>query len=135
MKKLSIIKNNNITVMLQNKIRKILGFIILAILGVFIFGSLVMLLWNALFPALFHLPLINFWQALGLLVFAKLMFGGFRGGWGAKHRWKQHQLRDKWMNMTPEEREKFKQELSSRCGRGRFRSFDQQPAEEEKSAE
>ena len=92
--------------------RKVAGFIVLAIAGVFIFGSIVMLLWNALMPVLFHLPLISFWQALGILILSKLLFGGFRGGGG---RWK-NRMRDKMNNMTPEEREKFKQEWRNRCG-------------------
>ncbi len=31
-------------------------------------------------PALFGWHLITFWQALGLLVLSKILFGGFRGG-------------------------------------------------------
>ena len=43
-------------------------------------GSLVvMLLWNALLPAIFGLKAITFLQALGLLVLSKILFGGFRG--------------------------------------------------------
>ena len=95
------------------RLRKVLGIILLAIVGVFAFGSLVMLLWNALMPVIFHLPVITFWQALGLFVLTKILFGGFRGG-GPKRRWKQ-KLNDRWTNMTPEEREKIKQEWGRRC--------------------
>jgi hypothetical protein len=112
-------------------IRRILGFIILAIAGVFIFGSLVMLLWNALLPVLFHFPVITFWQGLGLLLLIKILFGGFRGGhgrgrggmWGGN----KHELRAKWMNMTPEEKEKMKEELKNRCGGRWFK--EKMPAE------
>jgi Ca2+/H+ antiporter, TMEM165/GDT1 family len=120
--------------MKQSKIRRVIGFILIGIIGVSVFAGVVMLLWNALLPTLFHLPAVTFWQALGLLVLAKLLFGGFRGGWGGRHRW-NHQMRDKWMKMTPEEREKFKQEWSSRCGPRRFRSFDQEPSPEQKPAQ
>ena len=102
--------------------RKIAGFIVLAIAGVFIFGEVVMLLWNALLPALFHFPIIGFWQALGLLLLTKILFGGFRGG-GPRGRWKgkmQDKMKQKWTNMTPEQREKFKQEWERRCGRMPF---------------
>lgn len=81
--------------------------------GIFIFGEIVMLLWNALMPEIFHLPIISFWQALGLLVLAKIFFSGFRGG-GPRGRMKD-KLREKWMTMTPEEREKFRQDWSGRC--------------------
>jgi hypothetical protein len=41
------------------------------------FGWLVMLLWNKLMPSLFGLPLVNYWQSVGLVVLTKLLFGGF----------------------------------------------------------
>ena len=115
-------------------IRRIAGFIGLAILGVFVIGGVVMLLWNALLPALFHFPIISFWQALGLLVLAKILFGGFRGG-GPRGAWR-NKMNQKWMNMSPEEREKFKQEWGRRCG-SRFEqsrsTFEQTTASTEKT--
>ena len=99
------------------KVVRVLGFILLVVAGIFICGSAVMLLWNALLPALFHFPLITFWQALGLLLLSKLLFGGFRGGFGRGGHWK-NRMRQKWQNMTPEEREKFRNEWKSRCGHG-----------------
>jgi hypothetical protein len=95
-------------------IRKVLGFILLAIIGVLVFSGIVMLLWNALLPELFHFPVITFWQALGLLILTKLLFGGFRGGGPRGGRWKD-KMKQRWMNMTPEQREKFKQEWGRRC--------------------
>jgi hypothetical protein len=81
--------------------------ILLAIAG---FSLVTMLLWNALLPVLFHFPLITFWQALGLLVLSRLLLSG-----GMHHKgWRHHreiQIREKWMHMTPEEREKFSQRL------------------------
>jgi hypothetical protein len=97
------------------RLRKVIGIILLVIIGVFAFGSIVMLLWNALMPVIFRLPVITFWQALGLLVLTKILFSGFRGG-GPKARWKE-KLNDRWTNMTPEEREKIKQEWGHRCRR------------------
>ena len=72
------------------------------------FSALVMCLWNWLMPAIFGLTAICFWQALGLLVLAKLLFGGFghHHGWGMKHRHHGH-IHKKWMKMTPEERREF----------------------------
>ncbi|MDP4150472.1 MAG: hypothetical protein Q8927_08735 [Bacteroidota bacterium] len=94
--------------------RWILGFIALGLLAVTVFGSLVMLLWNALFPPLFHLPLITFWQALGLLLLAKILFGGFRGGPG--RRWKRRMDVD-CENISQEDKERIRQEWGRRCGR------------------
>lgn len=36
-----------------------------------------MLLWNALIPAIFGEIVINLWQALGLLILPRILFGGF----------------------------------------------------------
>jgi Ca2+/H+ antiporter, TMEM165/GDT1 family len=99
-------------------IRKVIGIVCMAIIGVMVFSGIVMLLWNALLPELFHFPVISFWQALGLLILTKLLFGGFRGGGPGRGRLKD-KLKDKmnqrWMNMTPEEKEKFKQDWGRRC--------------------
>lgn len=95
-------------------IQKVAGFICLAIVGVLVFSGIVMLLWNALLPELFHFPVITFWQALGLLILTKLLFGGFRGGGPRGGHWKDKMMQ-RWMNMTPEEREKFQQNWGGRC--------------------
>ena len=62
---------------------KIVGFVIIGIIGAvgmgFLFGIVIKLLWNWLMPELFNLKEINYWQAIGLFVLAKLFFG-FGGG-------------------------------------------------------
>lgn len=58
---------------------KSLGF--LAFVAGYIF--LAMTLWNQLIPNLFHLPMISFWQTLGLIVLLKMLFLGH--GWGRCH--------------------------------------------------
>ena len=40
-----------------------------------IVGFPVMWLWNWLMPALFHLPLVTFWQAVGLMILGHLLVG------------------------------------------------------------
>ncbi len=77
-------------------------------------AALIMLLWNALLPDILHLPLISYWQAMGLLILSKLLFGGFRGWGGGGRHWKK-ELRDKWMQMPAEEREKLREEWRNRC--------------------
>jgi hypothetical protein len=34
-----------------------------------------MILWNILLPELFQFPVIDFWQALGLIILSRLLFG------------------------------------------------------------
>jgi hypothetical protein len=70
-----------------------------------VFGCAVMLLWNALLPRIMGLPRINFWEASGLLILARLLFGGL-GGTGI-HRGHKNLFREKWLAMSDEERKNF----------------------------
>lgn len=86
-------------------------------LAVLVFGFVVMSLWNAILPAVLGVKTISFLQALGILLLSKILFGGFRGGCGGRHRsgrWME--MKQKFAGMTPEEREKFKAEWKNRCG-------------------
>jgi hypothetical protein len=86
----------------------------------FALGFAVKSLWNVLMPPIFGWHVITFWQALGLLVLSKILFGGFHRHNGIQHnRWKQR-MKDRWEHMTPEEREKFRNGM--RCGRSPFAS-------------
>lgn len=72
-------------------------------------GLFVMLLWNWLVPELFGLTAISYCQAVGLLLLCKILFGGFGGGHHGHHHGHctENKLRQRWENMTPEEREHF----------------------------
>lgn len=72
-------------------------------------------LWNWLMPSLFGLRMISFPQALGLLVLSKILFGGFRSRPGGPGHWRRRMM-ERWEQMTPEEREKFRQGMRGRCG-------------------
>jgi hypothetical protein len=106
---------------------------ILAIaLFLLVFGGAVMLLWNNILVQVLHVSVITFKQALGILVLSKILFGGFRGAHFGRHQWKQ-KMQQRWEGMTPEEREKFKQEWGNRCG-GRFgRRFEEERKPEQQS--
>ena len=92
-----------------------LKFVLFAALCVTVFSFVVMRLWNWLMPALFGWHLINFWQALGILVLSKIIFGGFRGHPGRHLYWRRRMM-ERWAQMTPEERETFRQGMHGRCG-------------------
>ena len=87
----------------------------LAVLAFALFGYVTMWLWNWLTPALFGWKVITFWQAVGLVILSKILFGGFRGGHGGPRHWR-HRMRDRWEKMTPEEREAFRKNMEARCG-------------------
>ncbi len=99
--------------------RRFFMIIPMVIAGILLFGAIVMGLWNAILPAVLGVKAITYVQALGILVLSKILFGGFKGRGGChggRHEmWKQ-KIQEKFANMTPEEREKFKSEWKSRCG-------------------
>ena len=107
---------------------RIAGLILLGIAAVFLFTYLVMLLWNALMPAIFNLATISFWQAMGLLVLSKIFFG-FGGGGCKGRRWRRNIPQQHWAAMTTEEKEKFRQEWRTRCGWQRTTPTQQPPPE------
>jgi hypothetical protein len=88
--------------------------------AVLAFGFVTMHLWNWLMPAAFGLKAITFAQALGLLVLSKILFGGFHRHGGRRPGWGRH-MRERWEQMSPEERERFRAGMRGRrgCGWGR----------------
>jgi len=96
------------------------AFLMLVLTVVAVVSFVVMSLWNALIPNLFHGPVLQYWQAVGLLILSRLLFGGFRGrghGWHSRGPggWRRH-WRHHWENMTPEERERLRAKMKERCG-------------------
>ncbi len=108
------------------------GFLFTGIAAVALFSFIVMSLWNGILVAALHASAINFWQAAGILVLSKILFGGFPGrrhhGYGSHHQWGM-EIREKWQRMTPEEREKFKDEWKDRCRKPKQYMQQQQPPE------
>jgi hypothetical protein len=84
---------------------------ILAFLAVVaLFGLAAMFLWNALLPDIFGLPEINYWQAAGMLLLARIVFGGYGEiGRGMKRGFhgRKNPLLDRWHSMSEEERNAF----------------------------
>ena len=72
-----------------------------------LFGYFVMLLWNAILVPVTSVGVLTFWQGVGLLILARILVGGFSGrGW--RRRQMHGAWREKWMNMSDEERERFR---------------------------
>jgi hypothetical protein len=95
---------------------KFVAFAVLATAVFCLVGLIVTGLWNALMPALFGQKAITFWQAIGLMFLLRFLFGGFRGRAGWPRHWR-HRMMERWEQMTPEEREKFRDSMRGRrCG-------------------
>ena len=94
----------------------------LALLGILLFmtlgGIVVMQLWNWLLPTLFGGHTVTFWQALGLLVLCRILFGRWGGHRGYGRSRIRRRMEERWERMTPEEREQFQQGMRGRCGFG-----------------
>lgn len=109
---------------MDHRIKKGVLFVPIFIGGLFLFTLFVMLLWNAVLPAVIPaIKVISYWQAMGILVLSKMLFGFGGGGWGGKRRMWRERMDEKWQTMTPEEKEKFKAEWKNRCA-GRWGRFD-----------
>ncbi len=97
--------------MKRQKLLRVMKILPFAVLAIVLIGFVIMGLWNWLMPALFGLKPIGYWQAWGLLILCKILFGGLHGG--HRGRWHPRMV----ANMTPEERERFRQAFEQRWGR------------------
>jgi hypothetical protein len=104
----------------KSKIKRMIVFAPLAILGMLLFafigGEIVLHLWNWLLPPLFGWrELTSFWQALGLLVLCRILFGGSGMRSSGRSNWRRR-MEERCESMTPEERERFRQRMRERWG-------------------
>lgn len=89
--------------------------------------AVVMLLWNWLIPSIIGWQAINFWQALGLIVLCKLLFGG-KGHWGGfghghhpfrdRNKKEHRELHERMRNMSRDERRDFIRQRMAESGFG-----------------
>lgn len=81
-----------------------------------------MQLWNWILPDVTGWSTITFWQAMGLLILGKILFGTWGSG---KSQWKKHQwksrMKEKWDQMSETDKEKFK-DMMSNCQWNKARS-------------
>lgn len=79
-------------------------------------GWVVMWLWNAILPEVVGVKMLNYPQALGLLVLSRILFGGFRAGGGNPYsRKRKAAWREKWMHLSEEERAQMRASWEQRC--------------------
>jgi len=108
--------------------RRLLFIVPAALLGmvafVFVGGEVVKLLWNWLVPQLAGWREITFWEALGVLALCRILFGGPLHAGSRAHPSVRRRMADRmvdriaerWEQMSPEERERFRQRVRERCG-------------------
>ena len=103
------------------------------ILGIFaaigfalLIGLIIMWLWNWLMPEIFGLTTINYWQAVGIIILAKFLFGGFRSRRSNK---RYSKFRSRF-----NEKYKAKYEGASKRGFAKWRFYDEYWEEEGENA-
>ena len=62
------------------RVLKFVGFGILGLGFITLAVFVTMCLWNSLIPALFHGPVITFWQTAGLFILSKILLSGVAPG-------------------------------------------------------
>lgn len=97
-------------------IKKVIAIIFSVLAFIFLIPYVLMLLWNGILPKVIHVETISYWQAVGIFIISKILFGGLKmKGCGGEKQKITQKLQDKWMNMTPEEKEIFKQKWKEYC--------------------
>ncbi len=92
-----------------SRIARMCMFAVVALpLFILVTGGIVFYLWNWLAPMLFGFKTITFWQAFGLLVLCRMLFGGFGMGGGShrRTRW-SHRMKERFAQMSEEEKRAF----------------------------
>lgn len=93
----------------------LIPFAVIAFLGLFTYA--VYALWNCVLTDVLAVKAITYWQALGILLLSKILFGGFPHGRGGPcGRFREHMMSKHWASATPEEREKMRDEMRRRFG-------------------
>jgi hypothetical protein len=91
----------------------ILAMLLFAVIG----GEVVLHLWNWLLPPLFGWRQITFWQAIGLLILCRILFGGSRWRGPGRSSFRRRTAQ-RCQPRTPEEREQFRQRVREYFGFG-----------------
>lgn len=105
---------------MNHKFRNRRFLFLIPIIILFALTGVVMLLWNCILPDVLGVAAISYWQAMGILVLSKILFGGFHGFKKHKEDFRKRQLFNKMKNMTPEEREKFREMWKERFDKKGF---------------
>jgi len=72
---------------------------------------IVMQLWNHLLPQILNVSSITFWQAMGIFVLCKILFGFGKGG---RWRHRRHCAKNSWQHIPDDEREKLRTAMKER---------------------
>ena len=95
--------------------KKAIMMVLMVALLACILSLIVMTLWNEILVSVVGVQPLNIWQAAGLLLLSRILFGRmgpppWTGRQGRGGHW-----REKWRNMSDEERHQLRQRWKDRC--------------------
>ena len=61
-----------------------MAIILALIIVIFLYAAIGMWLWNAILVPMFAFPVIGYWQMYGIMILAKMIFGGFNSSSSSK---------------------------------------------------
>jgi hypothetical protein len=82
-----------------SKGQRIALMLVLVPLGIFVFGWITMQLWNNVLAQVINVSTITFWQAWGLIILSKLLFGGFGRGGYKRSPYIKKRMQERWSKM------------------------------------
>jgi hypothetical protein len=88
----------------RSKVLVITGAIVCVPGMVALFAAVTMWLWNWLMPAIFKLPVIGFWQAVGIIILSHILFKGGHIGPSGRSRWRKTRIREDMRESGQEEK-------------------------------
>jgi len=100
---------------------------VVALLALAVYG-----LWNSVLTEVLGVKAVTYWQALGILVLAKILFGFPKRGGPFGPPWRRRMMMKHWESLTPEQREQMRQEMRQRFGDWPRPCCGGEPAEPEK---
>ncbi len=90
-------------------------FILFPIAAAVALGFVVQGLWNHLLPEILGVKAITYWQAIGLFVLCRILFGSFSFRGKRSGPFSNPGFNEKFMNMSDEEKAEMKERWRERC--------------------
>lgn len=106
---------------MYNRRKRFLWIPFFVLLSAALLSFAVMWLWNHVLAEVVPVRTITFWQAAGLMLLSRLLFGNVPGR-GRGDRWGGHagglHWKAKWQQMSDEEKARFREQWRKRRGEG-----------------
>jgi Ca2+/H+ antiporter, TMEM165/GDT1 family len=90
-------------------------FVLFTIAAAVVLGFVVQGLWNNLLPEILGAKPITYWQAIGLFVLCRILFGSFSFRGRRSGPFSNPGFKEKFTNMSDEEKAEFRQRWRERC--------------------